>query len=162
MLYICGLLTNEPQLIPNDNAWHIVRFPFEKSADAEQSDEWFMHEANRRRGYVKFRVVDWQNDDRSGLIFPAIQGYGRMNSMVHWDSAITSRSQFARDPLGYTTGLDTTRTIDHSGKFTGNNWEIMVRPRQPLALRVKNTSPAPATIVHAQFKLIIDTEIGRN
>lgn len=163
MLYVCGLLTNEPQEIPSDGAYHVLRFGYQPDADEEQIDPWGMHQPDHHPdGHV---VTDWMADPYAGLIYPAVAGYGELYAMVHWAQDGRARDQFCRDPLGFTDEhpVDTTCTEDRMHRFNAKSHRIHVEPGIPLSVRVRNLAGYTRAITHAQFKLYVvpDAEIAR-
>lgn len=154
---VCSLIRVTPQPIPADEAFHIVRFPF---GAAESLDEHGMHQVEQPDGH---RVDDWDTDDRSGLIWPAGEGWGALTAMIQWENGDYTelRDQYIRDPLNLSTGPDTTAT-DHRPRSPGmqcftKHHEVTVRPGTPIALRVRHNDGRAQRIVHAQFKLAIHT-----
>ncbi|MGP3983841.1 hypothetical protein [Streptomyces sp. KR80] len=154
-VHVCSLIVDEPQSVPADGRYHIVRFPF---GAAEASDAHRMHQVLQPDGH---RVTNWRTDDRSGLIWPAVGGWGSLSALVYWeDGRYTEiRSRFVRDPLNLADGYDSTCTEDASptpgGQHRAKHWEIFVRRGTPLAFLVRHNDRAPRKIVHAQFKLAI-------
>ena len=155
---VCSLLTNDQQVIPNDGAYHIVRFPYAGGAGVGESyDAWDMHDPTQPDGGV---VDDWATDDRSGLIHPSVDGWGMLTAMVYWAAGDYSevRDRFVRDPLGVE---DSTATEDYTptpgGQFRHKTHQIFVHPNVPLAFKVKAWGGMADghTITHAQFKLAI-------
>lgn len=153
---VCSLIRDTPQPIPADG-YHLVRFAF---GTDESLDEHGMHQAAQPDGH---QVDDWDKDDRSGLIWPSADGWGGLTAMIQWeDGGYTElRDQFVRDPLGLSTGRDTTAT-DHRPRSPGlqcftKSHEILVHPGTTLALYVHHDDSRTRNIVHAQFKLAIHT-----
>lgn len=155
--YVCSLISKEPQEIPGGGSYHIVRFPF---GGEESSDAHAMHQATQPDGHL---VADWQMDDRSGLIWPLLDGWASLTANIHWEAGNYSelRDRFVRDPLGLTADADSTAT-DHRPPSPGmqcwtKHHELWVHPGTPLGLLVGHTDKVPRRIVHAQFKLAIHT-----
>jgi hypothetical protein len=151
---ICSLIVNAPQVIP-PGGYHVVRFPF---GAAESYDELGMHQVVQPDGYV---IGNWRTDVRAGLIWPSAGGWGVLTAMIHWEAGGYSelRDRFVRDPLGLSTGPDSTAT-DHRPPSPGmqcftKHHEIFVHPRTPLALMVSHNNSSPARLVLAEFKLAI-------
>jgi hypothetical protein len=145
-----------PQVIP-PGPYTILRFPF---GAAESYDRWTMHQAIQPDGYT---VTDWEEDPRSGLIWPARAGWGELKAMIQWESGDYQelRDQFARDPLllGSRTKVDTTAT-EHRPPSKGMQcWNkghgMFVHPDTPLAVRVAHDDSKPRAVVLAEFKLVI-------
>ncbi|MFJ4702792.1 hypothetical protein ACIP5N_32030 [Streptomyces sp. NPDC088768] len=151
---VCSLIVAEPQTIPNDGAYHVVRFPF----TSESYDRYEMHEAVQPDGY---QVVDWRGDDRSGLIWPSVDGWGELHAVIQWESGDYTelRDQYCRDPLGLSTGVDTTAT-DHRPPSPGmqcftKGHGMFVHPPTPVSLRVSHNASTSRQLVFAEFKLAI-------
>ncbi|MBA2951986.1 hypothetical protein [Streptomyces himalayensis] len=151
---VCSLKTDLPQSIPADGGYHIVRFPYA----AESYDAYGMHQQLDPKGY---EVRDWQRDDRSGLIWPALHGWGSLTAMIYWaDGTYTElRDRFVRDPLGLSTGYDSTAT-EHRPPSPGlqcfhKSHEMFVHPGRPLALLVAHNDSRPRSITLAELKLAI-------
>src|SRR4051794_10219785 len=94
-----------PQSIaPGD--FRIIHFPF---GAQESTDAFNMHQEVQPDGKAsKF------GDDRSGLIWPGIEGWGHLYGYVILDAGnyTETRDRFVRDPLSLTTGWDSTCTQD--------------------------------------------------
>lgn len=154
---VCSLKVDTSQLIPADGKYHIVRFPF---GVAESYDEHCMHQMAQPDGY---RISDWRRDDRSGLIWPAVDGWGSLTAMVYWEAGdyTETRDRFVRDPLGLSTGPDSTATEDHrptpGGQYLHKSHEMFVHPNVPLALMVRHNAPRAVAVTLAELKLAIHT-----
>lgn len=151
-VHICSLKTDVPQSIP-PGGYHIVRFPFVESYDAHR-----MHDPAQPDGR---KVTDWKRDDRSGLIWPAADGWGSITAMIYWeDGGYTElRDRFVRDPLGLSTGADSTAT-EHRPPSPGQQFfhkhhEMFVHPGTPIALLVAHNDARPRRITLAELKLAI-------
>ena len=153
---VLSLKTTHPQLIP-PRTWTVVRFPY----DGESYDALGMHEPIQT--FDDYEVRDWQRDDRSGLAWPHHAGWVRLYAMVQWEPASriggyrSLHDQFARDPLGLTTGLDTTATdqrppTDGMQSFC-KAWGLFANPMTPLALRVWHNDRRPRRVTLAEFKV---------
>lgn len=157
-LHICSLIANGPQVIPAGGAYQVLRFPY---GAAESYDAWCMHQAEQPDGH---HVTGWDADDRSGLIWPAVVGWGTLYAMIHWRAGDYTeiRSQFVRDPLA--AAPNTTATEDHpatiGGQYRAKSWPFFVQPGTPLALRVNHNGFEPAEVFHAQLKLVIDDDVA--
>jgi hypothetical protein len=154
----CSLICPEPQSIPADGAYHVVKFPF---GTGESFDDYDMHQMTQPDGYA---VTDWRHEDRSGLIWPSVDGWGSLNALMYWDGGDYSeiRSRFVRDPLSLTTaGYDSTCTEDSpptpGGQYRAKHWEIFVHPGTPIGLLVKHDAPRAVNLAFAEFKLAIHT-----
>ncbi|MEU1802327.1 hypothetical protein [Streptomyces sp. NPDC019937] len=151
---ICSLIVAEPQVIP-PGGYRVVRFPF---GTAESYDALGMHQVAQPDGYT---IKNWRTDDRAGLIWPAADGWGALTAMIQWEAGGYGelRDRFVRDPLGLSTGADSTAT-DHRPPSHGmqcftKHHEMFVHPRTPLALMVSHNGSSPARLVLAEFKLAI-------
>lgn len=158
-LYVCGLLYNETdpaamQAIPDDGGYHVIRFGYADAASEEQTDGWGMHAPdNHPDGHV---VTDWRTDPYSGMVYPAVDGYGELYAMIQWKGAdFRSRDRFCRDPFG---APDTTNTEDRTHRFNSKAHKVYVRPGTGLSVQVRNMSGSTQGITHAQFKLYITPE----
>ncbi len=102
---VCSLKRDTPQTVPANSPYTVIRFPF---GSAESSDRFTMHQANQPDGYV---ITDWDNDPRSGLIWPGVAGWGTLYAMIQWEAGNYDelRDQFVRDPLGLTPAPTTPR-----------------------------------------------------
>ncbi|WP_405893670.1 hypothetical protein OG272_15575 [Streptomyces sp. NBC_00104] len=160
---VCSLKRDINQPIVPGTTYTIVRFPF---GAEEPSDRFQMHQAVQPDGYV---VTDWDNDPRSGLIWPSRAGWGHLYALIQWEAPTAAsggytelRDQYVRDPLslGSPTPNDTTAT-DHrapspGGQFFTKSHGIYVDPLTPLALRVThNASAGSLNLTLAEFKLAI-------
>lgn len=153
---VCSLKRDTPQVIP-PGAYTILTFPF---GTAESSDSWLMHQAVQPDAYA---VTDWENDPRSGLIWPARSGWGELHAMIQWESGDYRelRDQFVRDPLrlGSSTPVDTTATEHRPPSIGMQCWNkghgIFVSPDTPLAVRVSHDASTPLAVTLAEFKLVI-------
>ncbi|MEU0838951.1 hypothetical protein ABZ370_05695 [Streptomyces sp. NPDC005962] len=151
---ICSLIVTEPQVIP-PGGYRVVRFPF---GTAESYDALGMHQVVQPDGYT---IRNWRTDNRAGLIWPSADGWGSLTAMIQWEAGGYSelRDRFVRDPLGLSTGADSTAT-DHRPRSPGvqcftKHHEIFVHPGTPLALMVSHNSSASTRLVLAEFKLAI-------
>lgn len=155
--HVCSLITTAEQTIPGGGDYHVVRFPF---GGGESYDEHGMHQMIQPDGY---QITDWHTDDRAGLIWPAVDGWGSLTANIHWEGGSYSelRDRFTRDPLDLAGGADSTAT-DHRAPSPGmqcftKHHEIFVHPGTPIALLVGHTDSRARRITHAQFKLAIHT-----
>lgn len=152
---ICSLIVKEPQTIPADSSYHVVRFPFGTS---ESYDQHGMHQMAQPDGHP---ITDWRTDDRSGLIWPTVHGWGVLTGIVYWEDGDYTelRDRFERDPLNLTTGPDSTAT-DHRARTPGiqaftKQHQMFVHPGTPIAFKVAHNSHASERIYFAEFKLAI-------
>ncbi|MBL1097337.1 hypothetical protein [Streptomyces coffeae] len=152
---ICSLIVDVPQLVPADGTYHVVRFPYgrEESYDPDN-----MHPARQPDGHI---VGKWRTDDRSGLIWPSVDGWGALTAMVQWEKGTYTelRDRFVRDPLGLSTGADATAT-DHRPPSPGmqcftKHHQMFVHPDVPLALVVAHNDRRARRLVFAEFKLAV-------
>lgn len=152
----CSLAVSPDQLIP-PTTYTLVKFPY---GTAESTDAWGMHQETQPGG-----AVSAFPDDRSALIWPAIEGLGHLTANIHWEAASAEgpydelRDQFVRDPLGLLAPPDYTAT-DHRTPTPGQQFftkhhELVVRPNVPLGLLVYHNDKAPRRITYAQLKLSI-------
>ncbi|WP_017607761.1 hypothetical protein [Nocardiopsis xinjiangensis] len=159
-LHICSLIRDLDQSVPADGDYHVVRFPF---GAAESSDVHGMHQVRQPDGHI---IEGWDEEERSGLIWPSVAGWASLIAMVQWEAGDYSelRDRFVRDPLELAGGADSTAT-DHRVPGPGmqcftKHHEIFVDPDTPLALMVAHNDDAGGRLVHAQFKLAIDDDIA--
>jgi hypothetical protein len=151
---VVSLISSAPQLI-QPGAYANVRFPY----DGESADYASMHQATQPDGYV---VTNWAVDDRSSLIWPAMRGWATVYAAAQFadeSDATEYRSQFARDPLDLSTGLDTTATEHRAATVGGEFWTrtfgLVVNPGTPLSFRVSHNASTPQNLTLAEFKLVI-------
>jgi len=152
---VCSLkVDGTPQLIQPDR-FTIVHFPF---GVAEPTDVDRMHQAAQPDGH---QVLTWTADDRSGLIWPAAEGWGVLTSMIQWESGGYSQlsDRYVRDPLDLTTGWDATATDERPPspgrqRFTKTH-QMYVHPGTPVALEVAHNGDTALELVLAEFKLAI-------
>lgn len=152
---VCSLYVNEGdngQLI-QPGGYQLVRFPY---GAGESYDAHGMHQAEQPDG-----VRSAYPDGRSGLIWPAADGWGDLIANIHWDGGAYTqlRDRFVRDPLGLAGGADSTGT-DHRPPSPGMQCftkvhAIFVHPDTPLGLKVSHNDHSPRRLLHAQFKLAI-------
>lgn len=153
---VVSLKTDQPQSIP-PGGYHVVRFPY----GAESYDPHAMHEQTHPTGY---QVRDWQRDDRSGLVWPAVDGWGSLTAMVFWEDGGYSelRDRFVRDPLDLAAGYDSTATEhrprSQGAQFFHKSHEMFVHPKTPIALLVGHDDSRPRRITLAELKLAIHHE----
>ncbi|MFD8771466.1 hypothetical protein [Streptomyces sp. NPDC059916] len=155
-VHICSLILKEPQTIPADGDYHVVRFPF---GSGESSDVHGMHQMAQPD---RHQITNWRTDPRSGLIWPAVDGWGSLTAMIFWeDGGYTElRDQFVRDPLRFTKDPENTTATDHRPRspktqhFTKHH-EMFVHPQVPVALRVAHDDRTAQRITLAEFKLAI-------
>lgn len=169
-VHVCSLILKEQQTIPSGGGYHIVKFPF---GAGESYDGHGMHQMLQPDGY---QITDWRADDRSGLIWPTVSGWGVLTANVHWESGNYSelRDRFVRDPLNLTGQFPTTETspagdptaTDHRPPSPGmqcftKQHQMFVHPDTPIAFLAAHNASSPRKITHAQFKLAIHpTEQG--
>jgi hypothetical protein len=158
-VYECSLKIDTPQLMAPAR-FHIVRFPF---GTAEPLDEYKMHQMAQPDGH---QVADWRTEDRAGLIWPAVDGWGVLSGMVRWEPGNyrETSTRFVRDPLGLSTGWDATAT-DERAPTPGTQraitmWQMRVHPGTPIALQVCHDDTAPRRLLLAEFKLAIHPREG--
>lgn len=159
-LLVCSLYMHQAetggQLIDAADGYELVRFPY---GAAENADPCGMHQPEQPDG----TVAEFP-DDRSGLIWPAADGWATVEANLHWESGSYTqlRDRFVRDPLGLTAaGYDSTGT-DHRPPSPGmqcftKSHVMYVRQGQPIALMAAQDDAEPRRLVHAQFKVAIHT-----
>lgn len=159
MLYVCSLKVDRVQTAPAGDSYYLVRFPY--GADQESFDPHNMHPAAQPDG----KTSAWP-DTRSGLIWPSVSGWASLTAMVFWEAGSGSeyRARFVRDPLGLTTGLDSTATTDDAatpgGQYRHYCHEIFVHPGTPLGLMVRHPAPGGLDITLAEFKVAIQDDVA--
>ncbi|MFD4989584.1 hypothetical protein [Streptomyces sp. NPDC058374] len=162
-LAICSLKweadrTGNQRIVYDSDGYHLVRFPYEESE--ESYDPWGMHDPGKK-----------YPDPESGLIVPSHDGWGTLSALVFWapDSRpVEYRARFVRDPLGASTGYDSTATTDSAptggNQFRSYTWQIFVRKDTPLGLKVTARAagdvPVPAALTLAEFKLAIQPDVS--
>jgi hypothetical protein len=167
-LAICSLkweaARSGPQKISYDSdGYHLVRFPY--AAGEESYDPWKMHDPDH--GGDKASAFP---DRRSGLIWPSHDGWGVLSALVFWDAAAEPteyRARFVRDPLGSSTGYDSTATTDgaatRGGQYRSYMWQMFVHPGTPLGLKVSARGAGDkklgTPLILAEFKLAIHTDV---
>ncbi|GGX95199.1 hypothetical protein GCM10010358_56280 [Streptomyces minutiscleroticus] len=110
---VCSLLwsaerSGAQRITYDPDGYHLVRFPYEESE--ESYDPWKMHDP-AQGGSTASEFPDL----RSGLIRPSHDGWGVLSAMVFRQAdtrAHEYRARFVRDPLGASTGYDSTATDD--------------------------------------------------
>lgn len=149
---VCSLAVSPDEEIP-PNTYTLLKFPY---GAAESYDAWNMHPAEQPDG-----VVSAFPDDRSGLIWPAAEGWGDLIANIHWEGGgyTELRDRFARDPLGLYGAPDTTAT-DHrvpspGGQYFTKHHGIFVHVGTPLGVLVSHDDSVPRKVIYAQFKLTI-------
>lgn len=158
-LYVCSLKVESPQAVPAGDSYYLVRFPY--AAAQESYDGHGMHATVQPDG-----VVSAFPDKRSGLIWPAVSGWGSLTGMVFWEAASASeyRARFVRDPLSLTTGLDSTATVDDpptpGGQYKHYCHEMFVSTGTPIGLMVRHSGSGPVDITLAEFKLAVETNVA--
>lgn len=155
-LYVCSLDVSPDQTIPADGQYHLLRFPYE----SYHYDPWGMHSAAQPDGC---QVTDWAGDDRSGLIWPAVSGWGTLTAEIQWASGNYTelRDRFVRDPLGTPNGTNTEDRAPTGGmQFVHKTHSIFVAPGVPLGLEVKHNASTGVAVTYAQFKLAVETDVA--
>ncbi|MFD7774252.1 hypothetical protein [Streptomyces sp. NPDC059753] len=158
-VHVCSLKTDSPQSIAGGGGYSIVRFPY--AVGAESYDPHGMHEQQDPHGY---EVRDWQRDERSGLVWPAVEGWATLTSLIYWEAGDYDelRDRYVRDPLGLSTGADSTAT-EHRPPSPGiqcfhKTHQMFVHPGTPVALLAGHTASKSVRITLAEFKLAIVPE----
>lgn len=160
-LYICSLKRDTNQVIEADT-YELLRFPF---GSRESYDAHTMHQMAQPDGY---QITDWDEDPRSGLIWPAQAGWATITGMVYWSDGSASKhiDRVVRDPLGFTTEFaeDTTAT-EYRHPFDGSSpyhktHEMFVEPGVPIGIQARHNGPGPNKVYLAEFKLAIETDVA--
>jgi len=145
------------------DGYHLVRFPY--GEHEESYDPWKMHDPAKAGDKAsKFP------DPHSGLIWPSHDGWAVLSAMVFWEAdvrALEYRARFVRDPLGSSTGYDSTATNDSTitrgGQFRTFLWQMFVHPGTPVGLKISarglNDAKITTPITLAEFKLAIHTDV---
>lgn len=137
-------------IAPGD--YQIVRFPF----DQESSDVYDLHPQVQPDTGQSVTL----SSQRAGLIWPAHSRWARLWGLLYWaDGPYTEvRDRFVRDPLGLSSGYDSTCTEDHAetpgGQYIAKSWEIKTYPGTPVALMVRHNASTPVRLDFAEFKMI--------
>jgi hypothetical protein len=159
-VYVCSLIRGvaDPQTVPS-GGYHVLRFPF---GGGESYDAHGMHQLEQPDGYI-ISPDAWRLDDRSGLIWPTVEGWAHLYALIYWEDGDYTelRDQYVRDPLGLSTGTDTTCT-DHRPPSLGmqcfsKSHGVFVHPGTPVALRVSHNDGVPRKVTLAEFKMVIHT-----
>ncbi len=153
---VCSLKRDTPQTVPANSPYTVIRFPF---GSAESSDRFTMHQANQPDGYV---ITDWDNDPRSGLIWPSVVWLGhpvRDDPVGGRKLRRTPRPVRPRPPRPHP------QPQRHHGHGTppaqprhavlDEELGHLRRPGRPLAVRATHDDSVARDIVLAEFKLVI-------
>ncbi|MGW1890955.1 hypothetical protein ACWCP6_11975 [Streptomyces sp. NPDC002004] len=153
-----------PQRITYDkDGYHLVRFPY--AADEESYDPWRMHDP--AHGGARPSAFP---DTRSGLIWPSHDGWALLSALVFWapyTGQAEYRARFVRDPLGASTGYDSTATNDSAatrgGQYRTYLWQMFVHPGTPVGLKISARGPGDTklatALIAAEFKLAVHTDV---
>ena len=149
--YVCSLKAGI-QTIPvtGGSDYYLVRFPF----GTESHDPEGMHEQVQPDGETAAYP-----DPRCGLIWPRHEAWAHLHALIYWQPGAYSevRDRFVRDPLGLSTGYDSTCTEDREpsggGQYLAKSWAMFVHPGTPIGLMVKHNSSSPVKLDLAEFKL---------
>lgn len=159
-LYICSLKRATNQSIP-PNTYELLRFPF---GSAEPTDKHGMHQMAQSDGY---QITDWDEDSRSGLIWPAQSGWGTITGMVYWSDGSATKyiDRIIRDPLGFTEEPRDTTATEYRHPFDGSSpyhktHEMFVEPGVPIGIEVRHNASTAQTVYLAEFKLAIETDVA--
>lgn len=151
-VFVCSLSASPDQVIP-PNRYTLLRFPFE----TDQWDVWGMHQAEQPDG-----VTALSGQDRSGLIWPHVHGWGSLTGHVQMEAGDYSevRTQFIRDPLGLGDDPKNATGVAHwppspGMQFLPPHHEFAVYPGVPVGLMVRHNDTVPRRVTYAQFKLAI-------
>ncbi|MEC4019092.1 hypothetical protein [Streptomyces sp. H27-D2] len=171
---VCSLIWNPgapgtgPQRVAYDSdGYHLVRFPYDPVG--ESYDPWKMHDAGNGLDEPAGELSTFP-DPRSGLIWPSHDGWGTLSAMVFWAADPVPheyRARFVRDPLGESTGYNSTATCDTSktggGQYKNYMWQMFVRPGTPVGLKISARAAGDKRIatplMFAELKLAIQTEV---
>lgn len=168
-LAICSLKweaarTGAQKIVYDSDGYHLVRFPYE---DAEESyDPWGMHDAAQGGGEPSVFP-----DARSGLIWPSHDGWGTLSALAFWEAdgrPAEYRARFVRDPLGGSTGYDSTATTDSAptggGQYRTYTWQMFVKRGTPVGFKISARAPGDVRtatpLMLAEFKLAIQSEVA--
>ncbi|MEU5192749.1 hypothetical protein AB0G86_01625 [Streptomyces scabiei] len=157
---VVSLKVDVPQSIPADGQYHLLKFPY----DTESYDPWEMHNPLQPDAY-RVPAASWQTQPRSGLVWPCwpegVPAWGTVHALVYWEAGDYTevRSRIVRDPLGLTSGYDSTCTEDHvaspGGQFRAKTWGLFVDGQVPLGLMVRHNASTAKTVTLAELKLVI-------
>lgn len=141
----------DQMIAPGD--YQIVRFPF---GSQESSDVFDLHPVIQPDTGEPVTL----SSPRAGLIWPAHSRWARLWALMYWsDGPYTEvRSRYVRDPLGLSSGYDSTCTEDDGknggGQYRAKSWEIKTYPGTPIALMVRHNANVPVKLDFAEFKMI--------
>ncbi|OON82328.1 hypothetical protein [Streptomyces tsukubensis] len=150
------------RIIYDSDGYHLVRFPY---GEAEESyDPWKMHDPAGGDPAPAFP------DAHSGLITPSHDGWGVLSALVFWEADSRPRdyrARFVRDPLGESTGYDSTATTDmvptSGGQYRSYTWAMFVKRTTPVGLKISargaGGAGVAAPLMLAEFKLAIHTDV---
>lgn len=156
-VYVCSLKVDTAQTI-KPNVYTTVRFPF---GALESYDTHRMHQVLQPDGH---QVEDWRADDRAGLIWPAVDGWGVLTAMAQWEAGGYRElgARLVRDPLELSTGWDSTATDERppspGRQRSTYQHQMFVRSETPIALQVCHDDLVARKLTLAEFKLAIHTE----
>jgi hypothetical protein len=103
-------------------------------------------------------VTTWSKDDRSGLIWPTVAGWGVLTSLIYWEAGNYNelRDRYVRDPLGVSDSTATEHRPPSPGiQCFAKKHEMFVRPDVPIALLVAHDATSSRKLTLAEFKLAI-------
>lgn len=153
--FVCSLSASPDQLIPPGGAYTLLKFPYEN----EQWDVWWMHQTLQPDG-----VLSASGDERSALIWPNAFGWGSLTGHVQMEGGgyTEVRTQFVRDPLGFTEDPANATGPVHWAPSPGMQFlhahhEIAVYPGVPLGMMIQHNDTVPRSVLYAEFKLAIHT-----
>lgn len=150
---VVSLKVDVPQSIPSDGKYHVVKFPYPD----QPYDAWGMHTALQPDGST---VSDWKSDDRSGLIWPSVEGWGTLTSLIYWEAGAYDelRDRYVRNPLdpeAYDSTASEHRPPSPGGQCFHKTHEMFVHPDVPIALLVAQDAGVSRKLTLAEFKLAI-------
>ncbi|ASU81497.1 hypothetical protein CDO52_00695 [Nocardiopsis gilva YIM 90087] len=152
-VYACSLAVDDDQPIGPSGGYQLIRLPY---GDVESYDGHDMHPAEQPDG-----VVSEFPDDRSALIWPAVDGWSIVEGVVHLEPGDYTEFRFRiiRDPLNLSTGHDSTRSEHRAPSPGGQYWAfshlMYARVGTPLAIAVAHNASHDVAVTYAQFKLAI-------
>lgn len=157
-LYICSLANNNARSIP-PRKW--VTLPFPYTTPPTSYDPWEMH-----RPTQPGRVSSYP-DRYSGLIYPAADGWGTVESHVELEAGEYTevRMRFSRDPFGSGEDAnDLTNTVHHAPspgmQFLTSLHKMFFHPAVPVVSWLYVNGPDPVDLVYSQFKLDVNDDVA--
>lgn len=156
-LYVCSLGFKPPagqeQVLPS-GGYHLLRLPF---GAQENIDPWDMHSRTQGGKVITFA------DPESGLIYPAVAGWGTLELNIIWmDGDYTElRDVFVRDPLGTPDQTAYAHRARTAGEQCFDKVHMLsVRPGVPLGVMAGHDGATAARVRMIQFKLEINDDVA--